>query len=99
MNNKIGQKMKKIITINKIIINQETLLNSIIKDVVSVSALILLLWFNYNLLNNSYFVQFLVFLTIIIYLCNNPKLNDYKSYHNISVEKIERVKKILEENV
>jgi hypothetical protein len=99
MNNKIRQKMKKIIIINKIIINQETLFNSIIKDLVSVSALILLLWFNYNLLNNSYFVQFLVFLTIIIYLCDNSKLNDYKSYHNISVEKIERVKKILEENV
>ena len=88
-----------------IIINQETLLKSILSDIFTILALAFLFWFNYHFIGGSYIVNFLILLGIVAYVSKANRLcilliggsKYYSIYHKVNPKKIEEIKKILEE--
>tara|TARA_R110000868_G_scaffold369011_1_gene632243 strand:+ start:106 stop:390 length:285 start_codon:yes stop_codon:yes gene_type:complete len=86
------------IIVKKIVINQETYLNSLIKDLTSIGLLALLCWFNYAFIGGSYFVNFLIFCAIMCYISSLQKIRhkDFTFYHNVSSAKISKIKEIIE---
>lgn len=55
-----------------------------------------LCWLNHNFIGGSYFVNFLILCMIFLY-CDEIKESGVEN-HGVSKEKIEQIKKILEEN-
>jgi len=86
------------IVTKNIVINQETYFYSLIKDLISISLLALLCWFNYTFIGGSYFVNFLIFCAILCYILNLQKMRhkDFTFYHNVSSAKISKIKEIIE---
>lgn len=79
-------------------VKTETVLQSIVCDVVSFSVLGVLFWFNYNFIGGSYFVNFLIILLCIIRLMASTKSDKLKVFWRVSDEKISKILKILEED-
>lgn len=84
---------------NKIIINQETLFKSLMKDVISLGLLVLVSWFNYKFLNDGIMLKIFTILALIAYIASmilfEMKLAIW--YYNVSDDKISEIKKIIEE--
>jgi len=78
-----------------IIINKETLFNSIFKDVFSFVILGVLFWFNYKIIGGSYFINFLITLIFLIYMVKSCKRDkDFKIY-KVSNENLDKIDEIL----
>lgn len=77
-----------------IVINQQSYLKSLAKDLTSLGLLGFLCWFNHNFIGGSYFVNFLIFLVILAYLAT--PLKDV-SFYKIDLEKLNKIKKILDD--
>lgn len=84
---------------NKIIINKETLFKSLMKDVISLSLLVLVSWFNYKFLNDGIMLKIFTILALIGYIASMiiTEMKPIIWYYNVSDEKINKIKKILEE--
>ena len=88
-----------------ITINQENYLTSLAKDLTSLVILGFLFWFNYNFIGNNYLVNFLIFYMILFYffsfiryiskIVKSDKKDAYW-YFNVSKEKLDKIKHILE---
>jgi hypothetical protein len=81
-----------------ITINQEGYLNSLAKDLTSLGSLGFFFWFNYNFIGGSYLVNFLILCMIFLYICKIKRsgLKDADWYFNVSKEKLDKIKHILE---
>jgi hypothetical protein len=81
-----------------ITINQESYLNSLAKDLTSLGSLGFLFWFNYNFIGNNYLVNFLILYMILLYISKIVKSDkkDAYWYFNVSKEKLDKIKHILE---
>jgi hypothetical protein len=81
-----------------ITINQESYLNSLAKDLTSLGSLGFLFWFNYNFIGNNYLVNFLILCMILLYISKIVKSDtkDAYWYFNVSKEKLDKIKHILE---
>jgi len=81
-----------------ITINQESYLNSLAKDLTSLGSLGFLFWFNYNFIDNNYLVNFLILYMILRYISKIVKSDkkDAYWYFNVSKEKLDKIKHILE---
>ena len=81
------------------VINQESYLVSLAKDVTSVGILGFFFWFNHNFVGGSYFVNFLILCMIFLYCAKLKKSEDKNAswYYKVSQEKIEQIKKIIKE--
>lgn len=83
---------------NSIIINQENYFISLAKDSTSLAMLGFFCWFNYNFIGGSYFVNFLIVCMIFICCAKITKSGvEHCSWHGVSKEKIEQIKKIIKE--
>lgn len=84
---------------NKIIINKETLFKSLMKDVISLGLLVLVSWFNYKFLNDGITLKIFTILALIGYIASMiiTEMKPIIWYYNVSDEKINKIKKILEE--
>ena len=84
---------------NKIFINQETLFKSLMKDVISLGLLVLLSWFNYKFLNDGIMLKIFTILALIAYIATIilSEMKPVVWYYNVSDDKINKIKKILEE--
>lgn len=84
---------------NKIIINKETLFKSLMKDAISLSLLVLVSWFNYKFLNDGIMLKIFTILALIGYIASMIiiEMKPIIWYYNVSDEKINKIKKILEE--
>jgi hypothetical protein len=84
---------------NKIIINKETLFKSLMKDAISLSLLVLVSWFNYKFLNDGIMLKIFTILALIGYIASMiiTEMKPIIWYYNVSDEKINKIKKILEE--
>lgn len=84
---------------NKIIINKETLFKSLMKDVISLGLLVLVSWFNYKFLNDGIMLKIFTILALIGYIASMiiTEMKPIIWYYNVSDEKINKIKKILEE--
>lgn len=84
---------------NKIIINKETLFKSLIKDAISLSLLVLVSWFNHKFLNDGIMLKIFTILALIGYIASMiiTEMKPIIWYYNVSDEKINKIKKILEE--
>jgi hypothetical protein len=81
-----------------ITINQESYLTSLAKDLTSLGSLGFLFWFNYNFIGNNYLVNFLILYMILLYISKIVKSDkkDAYWYFNVSKEKLDKIKHILE---
>jgi len=81
-----------------ITINQESYLTSLAKDLTSLGSLGFLFWFNYNFIGGSYLVNFLILCMIFLYICKIKRsdLKDSDWYFNVSKDKLDKIKHILE---
>lgn len=84
---------------NKIIINKETLFKSLMKDAISLGLLVLVSWFNYKFLNDGIMLKIFTILALIGYIASMiiTEMKPIIWYYNVSDEKINKIKKILEE--
>lgn len=84
---------------NKIIINKETLFKSLMKDAISLSLLVLVSWFNYKFLNDGIMLKIFTILALVGYIASMiiTEMKPIIWYYNVSDEKINKIKKILEE--
>lgn len=84
--------------LTSIAIKRETVLQSIICDIVSFVVLGAFFWFNYNYIGGSYFVNFLILLLCIIKIAGATKSDKLKVFWNVSDEKINKILEILEKD-
>lgn len=84
---------------NKIIINKETLFKSLMKDAISLGLLVLVSWFNYKFLNDGIMLKIFTILALVGYIASMiiTEMKPIIWYYNVSDEKINKIKKILEE--
>jgi hypothetical protein len=81
-----------------ITINQESYFRSLAKDLTSLGSLGFLFWFNYNFIGNNYLVNFLILYMILLYISKIVKSDTKYAYwyFNVSKEKLDKIKHILE---
>ena len=79
-----------------VIINTETFFVSILKDIFSIFMLLFALWLNYNFMNNSYIMIYIIAF-IIFYIAKLVFifLKSDRYFFNVSYDDIEKIKKIL----
>ena len=82
-----------------VIINQESYLVSLAKDVTSLGMIGFFCWFNHNFIGGSYFVNFLILCMIFLYCAKIKRSVDKDCiwYNRVSKEQIEQIKKIIKE--
>ena len=85
-------------TIYNVIINTETFFVSILKDIFSIFMLLFALWLNYNFMNNSYIMIYIIAF-IIFYIAKLVFifLKSDRYFFNVSYDDIEKIKKILKQ--
>jgi hypothetical protein len=85
----------------KIIINTEKYLTTLAKDFTSFAILGFFFWFNYKFIGGSYFVNFLILIGILLYIVNLAITKSNRNspvYFNVSQDKLDRIKSILNED-
>ena len=85
--------------LTSISIKTETVLQSIICDIVSFAVLGALFWFNYNYIGGSFFVNFLIILLCLMKIITTSKSDKLKVFWRVSDDKVDKIIKILEEKL
>ena len=82
-----------------VIINTETFFVSMLKDIFSIFMLLSALWFNYNFMDNSYIMIFIIALMLFGYSAKMVFifLKSDRYFFNVSYDNIEKIKQQLKQ--
>ena len=82
-----------------VIINTETFFVSMLKDIFSIFMLLSALWFNYNFMDNSYIMIFIIALILFGYSAKLVFifLKSDRYFFNVSYDNIEKIKQQLKQ--
>ena len=82
-----------------VIINTETFFVSMLKDIFSIFMLLSALWFNYNFMDNSYIMIFIIALILFVYSAKMVfiLLKSDRYFFNVSYDNIEKIKQQLKQ--